>query len=679
MATDERPDAAFARDAFISYANQDAAVAEALCAHLEQRGFSCWIAPRDVRPGAQYADAIVRAINGASVLVLVLSQNSVASPHVGKEIERASSKRRPIIALRTDTAPLTPALEYFLSESQWIDATPAGQDAAFEKLASAIGALLAAPAATGAAPPRSAPGHTPARLPGTPAVPARTRWFVAAGAAIAAGIAFLGMPRPWQAAHTPTASAAVAAAGAATGTTGAHTAKAHQEQSVAVLPFEDLSEKKNEAYFSDGLSIELIDQLAKIPGLRVPARMSSFYFKGRQATLQEIAHSLNVTHVLEGTVSSSGQTLRVSTDLVSVDTGTPVWSETYDRKLDDIFKIQDDIAGSVVTALKVALLPSAAPRARSTTNAAAYTEFLKCQEAQLLDNRTAVANSIRYCQSAVDGDPAFAPAWIGLAGGIMAQFAGFSGSTYEVARPRALAAIQRALALEPDDAEAHLAMAQLLFQLDFNPAAANGELKRALALDPNSGDVAWLNGYIADVQCRFDDARRAFNRTLARNPLFVDVYVQLGNVGYRSGNLAAAKESYRHALTVDPNTGSVHYRLGLVALLQGDPKTALSEFQQEPDPDFHAVGLPLAYDALGRRADADRALARAKTSSALGAAYQIALIYAERKDAAETFAWLDRAYRQRDAGMLWIKGDPLLAALRPDPRFQVLLREMHLE
>ena len=667
MAADERSDAAFGRDAFISYANQDAAVADALCAHLERRGVSCWIAPRDVQPGALYADAIVRAINGATVLVLVLSQSSVGSPHVSKEIERASSKRRPIIALRIDTAPLTPALEYFLSESQWIDATSAGMDAAFDKLGAAIRQLLAVSTGTGTAPPWIASGRTPADTAGRSAASARNRWRVIAGASIAAVLAFLIIARPWRTPHTPTASAAVTGVAV------------HHEQSVAVLPFEDLSEKKNEAYFSDGLSIELIDQLAKVPGLRVPARMSSFYFKGRQATLQEIARTLNVTHVLEGTVSSSGQTLRVSTDLVSVDTGTPVWSETYDRKLDDIFKIQDDIASSVVSALKVALLPIAAPRARSTTNGAAYTAFLKCEEAQLLENRAAIANSIRLCQQAINLDPSFAPAWIRLSYGIMAQFAGYSVSTYEEARPRAYAAIERALALDPQSSEAHLAKAQLLYQLDFNPEAADIELKRAIALDSNSADADWLSGYIANVQCRFDDALRAFDKTLTLNPLFVDVYVQIGNVGYRSSNLEAAKAGYRRALTVDPNTGSVHYRLGLVALLQGDPAAALAEFKKEPDPDFRAVGLPMAYDALGRRADADRALALAEKTSALGSAYQIALIYAARKDTVKTFAWLDRAYRQRDAGMLWIKGEPFLQALRRDPRFQVLLRKMHLD
>jgi TolB-like protein/tetratricopeptide (TPR) repeat protein len=658
MHSDVTTDPAFARDAFISYANQDTAVADALCASLEQHGLRCWIAPRDVMPGALYADAIVRAINGARVLILVLSRHSVVSPHVGKEIERASSKGRPIIALRIDAAPLTPALEYFLSESQWVDAGLIGIEAAHAKLAEAIQAQLG--------------GRAPAAAI---IKSSRNSWPALAAVGLAALVGVAVIAKLWFVARTPATAAHTATAAAAPD---GPLPNSGQQKSVAVLPFEDLSQNKDQAYFSDGLSGELIDLLAKIPGLRVPARMSSFYFKGRQATLQEIAHALNVTHVLEGTVRSSGQTLRITTDLVSVDTGTPVWSETYDRKLDDVFKIQDDIAGSVVGALKVSLFGSATPRAMPTANSAAYTAYLKCQEDRSIENREGLEDAIRDCQQAVDLDPKFAPAWLGLAGAIQIQFVGFSVSTYENERPRVYGAIQRALALDPKLAEAHYALANLLYQMDFDPAAADVELQRASQLEPGLADTNWLGGYIDDVQCRYDDALRSLNRARARDPLFTDIRIQMGNVNYRWGKLDAAATAYHEALAINALTGSVHYRLGLVALLQSNPTQALDEFEQEHDPAFHAVGLPMGYDALGRKADADRALAVAEKTSALGAAYQIALIYAARKDTEKTFEWLNRAYAQRDAGMLWIKGEPFLRPFHSDPRFKVLLGKMHL-
>jgi TolB-like protein/tetratricopeptide (TPR) repeat protein len=685
MQPPENPtDPAFARDAFISYANQDTAVADALCADLERRGLACWIAPRDVVPGALYADSIVRAINGAKVLVLVLSQHSVASPHVSKEIERASSKRRPIIALRIDAAPLTPALEYFLSESQWVDATaPGGVEGAFAKL----GEALRRSAQTGAAPafataPHTASPHatTPARAAAAapPATAARRRWLAAVAAALlVAACAYLLVdrfraPKPHVAAGNGTAEMAGADSADTTPPTPAG------PKSVAVLPFEDMSENKDQAYFSDGLASELIDLLAKVPGLRVPARTSSFYFKGKQTTLPEIAKALNVTHILEGSVRKSGNTVRITTDLVRVADGTPMWSETFDRKLDDIFKVQDDIASSVVGALKVSLLGGAAPHAAPTSNAEAYTEFLKCAEASHTATRELVARAIQVCKHVVDLDPNYAPGWLAYAGNLQAQFAGFATVPYEEVRPPIYAAIQRALAIDPNLAAAHAAMAGFLYQMDLNPAAAEVELRRAIALDPQDNESYWLVGYIANIQGRFEAALTALERSRDGNPLNIDVYIQLGNVYYRWGKLPEAAAAYRATLAIAPDAGSVHYRLGLTALLGGDPKAALVEFEQEPDSDFHAVGPPLALDALGRKAEADRALKLAEQTAAQGASYQIALIHAARKDADGAFQWLERAYGQRDAGMLWMKFDPLLKTLRPDPRFQALLVRMHL-
>jgi TolB-like protein/tetratricopeptide (TPR) repeat protein len=690
QATESTTDSAFARDAFISYANQDTALADALCADLERRGLACWIAPRDVVPGALYADSIVRAINGAKVLVLVLSQHSVASPHVSKEIERASSKRRPIIALRIDAAPLTPALEYFLSESQWVDAAAAGgMQAAFAKLGEALrrslqtGAAPAfAPAADAAAPHATTPIHatTPARAAAavSPGPAARRRWMVAGAVALlVAACAYLLVARPWLAKPRAAAGAGTAASQPVDSAPATPPAPAGPK-SVAVLPFEDMSEKKDQAYFSDGLASELIDLLAKVPGLRVPARTSSFYFKGKQTTLPDIAKALKVTHILEGSVRKSGDTVRITTDLVRVEDGTPMWSETFDRKLDDIFKVQDEIATSVVGALKVSLLGGAAPHAAPTTSAAAYTAFLKCAEASDAATRELIARAIQVCKQAVDLDPNYAPGWLAYAGNLQAQFAGYGTLPYQEARPPIYAAIQHALSIDPNSAAAHAAMAGFLYQMDFNPAAAEVEMRRAIALDPQDSWSLWLSGYIASIQGRFEEAVTALERSRDGNPLNRDVYIQLGNVYYRWGKLPEAASAYRATLTINPEAGSVHYRLGLTALLGGDPKAALLEFEQEPDRDFHAVGPPLALDALGRKAEADRALAAAEQTAAQGAAYQVALIHAARNDADGAFRWLERAYEQRDAGMLWIKYEPLLKPLRPDPRFQSLLVRMHL-
>jgi adenylate cyclase len=211
---------------------------------------------------------------------------------------------------------------------------------------------------------------------------------------LAVGLTYLGVEKPWRGKAIAGASAVPSA-----------------DKSVAVLPFEDLSENKDQAYFSDGLSEELIELLAKVPGLRVPARTSSFYFKEKQATLEDIAKALSVANVLEGSVRKSGQTLRITTELVRIQTGTPIWSETFDRQLDDIFKIQDEIAGAVVASRRVSLLSGAAPRAIPTTNTEAYTHYLKCLQARNLETREDYVAGVAECRRAVELDPRFAAAW----------------------------------------------------------------------------------------------------------------------------------------------------------------------------------------------------------------------------------------------------------------------------
>jgi tetratricopeptide (TPR) repeat protein len=342
-----------------------------------------------------------------------------------------------------------------------------------------------------------------------------------------------------------------------------------------------------------------------------------------------------------------------------------------------VFKIQDDIAGSVVSALKVSLLGGALPRATPTANSAAYTAYLKCWKGG--DSREALALALNSCKEAVALDPNFAPGWIGLAATLQGQFSSFGdGGAYEVVRPKIYAALQHALALDPQSGGAHIVLALLYSTLDLDMSAAQEELQRATAIDPQLPLCDWTMGYFGDIDGRFAESIAALERARNRDPLDIQVYIQIGNAYYRWGKLPEAASAFHTALGVDALSGTLHYRLGLVALAQGDPSAALAEFEQEPDRDFQAVGPPLALDALGRKAEADRALAAAERKAGNGSAYQIALIHAARKDTDGAFKWLNRAYAQRDAGMLWVKFDPLLKDLRSDPRFHALLQKMHL-
>jgi len=341
-----------------------------VCTTLEAAGFTCWIAPRDVRAGEPYAAAIVAAINACRLLVLVLTKSAIDSPHVLREIERASSKKRPVLSIRMDASELPPELEYFLSANHWLDASGGAVESVLPALIDSVRVRKAGLATrlapdTNTADVRAAPDplHSAALRRTPPRWGARS--MAVALAVAAAGLAYVVADKFWLSKRVVTAAVSTAAAPAA-----ATTAK-----SVAVLPFADLSEKKDQEYFSDGLSEELIDLLGKIPELRVPARTSSFYFKGKQATLGEIAKALNVSHILEGSVRKSGNQLRITAELVRTDTDTRIWSETFDRKLDDIFKVQDEISAAVVKALKISLLEGAAPKATPAANTETYTLF----------------------------------------------------------------------------------------------------------------------------------------------------------------------------------------------------------------------------------------------------------------------------------------------------------------
>src|SRR5450755_1128831 len=308
---------------FVSYASPDVAVAGALVEALERHGISCWIAPRDVKAGAVYADAIVRAISSAKALVLVLSENAIGSSHVGKEVERASSKKRPIIALRVDKAPLTPALEYFLSESQWIEAQDEKKEPAYARLIDAIQELEQAAPGTGRSmtPPA---GTGPATRPTgrRKRIPLAVLLSVVAVALVA-----LLADRAWLAKQ-------LAADQPTTAATSAVSIK-----SIAVLPFTDMSEKHDQEYFADGIAEEVLDRLAKVPGLKVVGRASSFQFKGKSADAAGIGTALGVAYLLEGSVRKEVGRVRVTAQLVEARSGAQRWSDRFDSDEVDMLQV----------------------------------------------------------------------------------------------------------------------------------------------------------------------------------------------------------------------------------------------------------------------------------------------------------------------------------------------------
>src|SRR5258708_31618836 len=333
--TEGQPSGAHA-PVFVSYASQDAAVANGVVENLEQHGIKCWIAPRDVTPGSQYADEIVGAINDAQVFVLVVSEHAVGCGDVGREIERAASKRRRIIVLRTDAAPLTRSFEYFLSESQWIDVAALGVPAALTKLTQAVGQRLAP--SSWVSPGLGTDARDPADRKRKPSYLTMRRVVAAAAFLVVTALVVGITVRYWPSKQ---------------GGPQAPVFAAISDKSIAVLPFVDMSEKKDQEYFGDGMAEEIIDLLVRIPGLKVIGRTSSFQFKGKTGDLRSIATQLGVAYVLEGSVRQSGDRLRVTAQLIDSRDGTHLWSQTFDRDLGDVLKMQDEIAASIVRALQI--------------------------------------------------------------------------------------------------------------------------------------------------------------------------------------------------------------------------------------------------------------------------------------------------------------------------------------
>ncbi len=445
--------------------------------------------------------------------------------------------------------------------------------------------------------------------------------------------------------------------------------------SIAVLPFVDLSPQKDQQYFSDGLAEELLNSLAKIPELRVTARTSSFQFKDKTEDLRTIADKLNVATVLEGSVRKQGNRVRITAQLINVSNGFHLWSETYDRDLTDIFAVQEDVARSVAAALKITLTAQV-PSSRATTPEA-YSAYLHGRYFHHPFTKEGLEKAVRYYQEAIRLDPKYAPAWAGLAYVHSIQ-AGLSYIPSPEGFRQARGEAERALALDPNLAEAHAALGSVKRAFDWDWAGADASYQRALALEPGNSWIAQDAGLVAGSLGRWDEAVRVARRAVELDPLRPGTHQVLGNVYWSVGRLDEALAALHKALELNPEQPFAHSTLSRVYLGKSRLEEALAEAEREPHLLFRLQGLAFAYHALGRKQMAHQALAELIAKYQTDGAFQIAEVYAFRGQADRAFQWLERAYVQRDPGLSDVKGDPLLKGLERDPRYAVLLKKMRL-
>ena len=454
-------------------------------------------------------------------------------------------------------------------------------------------------------------------------------------------------------------------------------ARAANDRSIAVLPFVNMSSDTGNEYFADGLSEELLNLLAKLPELRVIGRTSSFQFKGRNEDLRVIGEKLNVAHILEGSVRKSGKKVRISAQLIRAADGSHLWSETYDRTLDDIFVVQDDIAGEVVKALKLTLLGTTSLTRSRPVDPEAYN--LASQGRFFLDRRGRedLERSVDYFRQAGERDPNYAPAWAGLSEAYARQ-ADFGYVPVADGFRLAREAAKKALALDPQLVDAHLAMGWIQRNYDWDWEAADTSFRKALDLEPGSAQGFTFLGRQALTHGRWNEAIDLANKAIERDPLRPNSYSYLGLALLAGNRDTEAETAYRKALELDPSGALRHRWIGLAVLLQGKTEAALQEMQQETDEAHRLSVLPLAFHALGRRRESDAALAALKEKYAGDSAYQIAEVYAFRGEADLAFEWLERAYVQRDGGVTVIKADRLMRGLVGDPRYKTFLRKLKL-
>ena len=448
-------------------------------------------------------------------------------------------------------------------------------------------------------------------------------------------------------------------------------------RSIAVLPFADMSAGKDQEYFADGLSEELLNLLAKVPELRVAARTSAFKFKGEKVDLQDVAKQLNVAHVLEGSVRRSGNKVRITAQLIKASDGYHLWSQTYDRTLDDIFVVQDDIAGEVVKALKLTLLGTTSVTRSRPTDPEAYNFALQGRFFVGRRGKEDLERAIDYFQRSRERDPGYAPAWAGLSQAYARQA---DGGFLPIAdgHRQARGAAEKALALDPQLVDAHLAMGWIQLSRELDWAAADASYRTALDLEPGNAEALRHGGWLAGNLGHWDEAIELMHKAIERDPLRPNSYTYLGYLFLAVERDLEAEAAFRNALELDPDGAARHRTIGLALLLQGKTDAALREMQQETDEGWRLAGLPLVFHALGRRGESDAALAALKDKYAGDSAHQIAEAHAFRGEADLAFEWLERAYAQRDGGVTEIKGDRLMRGLVGDPRYKAFLRKLKL-
>jgi TolB-like protein/Tfp pilus assembly protein PilF len=659
------------RAVFVSYASQDAEAAKRICDALRAAGIEVWFDQSKLRGGDAWDQKIRRELHECVLFIPVISANTAAR-HEGyfrlewdladQRTHMIARNRAFIVPVCVDaTAETSADTPESFQRVQWTRLPSGETPPAF---VDRVQRLLSGEADS--APDRSHFGGS-ALASGAAARHGliRRRTGVAYGSIVAAAAVLLALgyfaldrfnrPKP-------------SVAGA---------------PSIAVLPLANESGEASQQYFSDGISEDLITALSQFPGLKVIGRSSAFKFRDSKEDSRSIGAKLGVAHLLEGSVRRSGEMVRVSAELIDTADGSTQWSERYDRPYKDLFALQDGITRAVTGALKAKLLPGQYAAEQSDRppggSLEAYSALLQGRFFHLRNTEADLRKAVEFYTQALDLDPRYALAWSWLSQSWTSLSVEFlDGAPAQQASAKAREAADRALALSPDLAAAHVARAALLQLIDLDWRGAETEYRRAVVLAPNFGGAKiWLGSLLASFG-ELEPAIELTRQALATEPLRADWYQWLAAYLLALNRLDEAERTIRRAIELQPASSSYYCMLTMIEVQRGHAQAALAAAQQEPVGVWHDVALALARQIGGDRSAADAALGILTEKDANLSAYQIAQVYALRNDATKTFEWLDRAWSNRDSGIGYLLYDPFILRYKGDPRFAAFCRKVGL-
>lgn len=630
---------------FLSYARSDQPRAARLAAALEAAGFDVWWDAL-IEGGAAFAKSIEAALDKSDAVVVAWSQASVGSDWVLDEAAHGRDLRKLVPVSLDGTEPPLGFRQY-----QAVDLSRWRGDSGSLEVAAVLRGIGAVSDRPVAAAPRGR--HS-----------AVTRRRVLAIAAGTAGAGAAGFAAWWF------------------GLRGGHAAAG--ANSLAVLPFVNLSGTPEQDYFSDGLSEELRATLARNGDLQVMAQASSGQFRDRQDDAVTIASKLGVACLLDGSVRRAGGVVRVTADLIDGETGFSRWSQIFDRALSDIFAVQSEIAGSVAQSLVTRFAASggdAAPApapAGGTGNVLAYDAYLRGRALyDLSADEASERAALAQFDAAIEADPGYAAAHAARARTLTAianQYgkAGDLAGLYDAA----VASARRAVELAPDFADAHSTLGSTLFQGRLDARAARAPFERSRELGAGEATVLARYALYSARVGRHDGAAEAMRRALVLDRLNPLLHRAAGSIEYAAGRWSASIPPLRQALAMNPKLGRAHAAIGDALVMQGRLEEARSEYEAEPAADVRLAGLAVALRRLGRPGEAEAALSQLVAEFGNSASYQQAQVLADWGRRGDALARLERAFALGDTGLIYLRNDPLLDPLRDDPRFQDLLKRL---